>query len=508
MRASHEMDTFVEEWRRGQVNLEGETQDVRAATTTTASPPGIYLPLLPRCFHYTTSRFVMHSEFQKAKEGCLNCIQDSLLQGQLQRAAELIISYVEMLEHYTKDKLRAAPEEIWRIGTEILQRHPWSNINETNHFADQMKNLGVKGYLKVSLEHAFHLLCNGFEDEAYQNLVLAESWKYGEQTVIQNKELKLIQGYRGLLDYSKWLKKKTDMLGLDEDSYAVSSVQQEMGILYRQAKVSLKEIIKIPGVWDPFVTCYVHMLEHYEEYEEAREVLREYAYNSKFPPNPNAHVFLYQFLKRRGESRKTQRSALQILHELVPSHELMLEYYAMLKKSKKRKNQKLRLEVIFAALDSAGWKENVKAWSCLAKEIVEVSQNSDKQLHWLKNKWASRKDWWPAFHFGLYLAKRNWQEDESLACEKVLVAGMLMGKGNCLPKIYVLSPVYIQELESWQSVYCINLYLVSSAFSLNCNHLYPCTRPVRWVRLRNMAGPRLPTELHGEGGFELWSPSF
>ncbi|XP_061481125.1 TATA box-binding protein-associated factor RNA polymerase I subunit A isoform X2 [Rhineura floridana] len=334
------MDTFVEELRKekGQLYSEEERGDVAAATATAAPIPGIYLPLLPRYFHHPTTGGRKPSEFQKAKEDCLNCIQDALLQGWWQRAAELMISYLEMLENTTKEKLRAAPEVIWRIGTEILQQHPRSNIHETNNFADRMKSLGVKKYLKVSLEHAFYLLCNGFVDEAYQNLVLAESWRYGEQTVAQDKELKLIQGYRGLLDYYKWLKKKTDMLELDEDSYAESSIQQEMRSLYRQAEVSLKEIIKIPGVWDPFVTCYVDLLEHYEEYEEAREVLNEYAYNPRFPPNPNAHVFVYQFLKRRGESRKTKISALQILHELVPSHELMLEFYVMLEKSKEVKD--------------------------------------------------------------------------------------------------------------------------------------------------------------------------
>lgn len=66
--------------------------------------------------------------------------------------------------------------------------------------------------LQVCLEHAFHLLCNGFIDEAYQNLSLAESWRYGEQTVIQDKEMKLIQAYRGLLDYYKWSKQKNILL--------------------------------------------------------------------------------------------------------------------------------------------------------------------------------------------------------------------------------------------------------------------------------------------------------
>ncbi|XP_025025961.1 TATA box-binding protein-associated factor RNA polymerase I subunit A isoform X1 [Python bivittatus] len=421
------MDNFVEELRqeRSWLSTEEETEDV---STANALLSGIYLPLLPRYFHHPRNSGVKPSEFQKVKEDCLCCIQDALLQSQWQRAAELMISYLEMLENTTAEKRVAAQEEIWRIGTEILQQHPQSNIEESNYFADRMKNLGVKRYLKISLEHAFHLLCSGFLDEAYQNLILAESWRYGEETVAQEKELKLVQAYKGLLDYYTWLKKKTDLLMLDEDSYTRSSLQQEMHGLYQQAKGSLKEIIRIPGVWDPFVICYVDLLEHYKEYEEAREVLSDYAYNSRFPSNPNAHVYYYQFLKRRGESRKAQISALQILHELVPSHELMLEFYNLLKKSKKRKKHKLQLKVIFAALDFAGWKENIKAWSYLAKQTVEILQNSDKQFHWLKKEWDTRKDWWPAFHFSPYLAKNNWQENKKLACEKVLIAGILLGK--------------------------------------------------------------------------------
>ncbi|XP_015284460.1 PREDICTED: TATA box-binding protein-associated factor RNA polymerase I subunit A [Gekko japonicus] len=424
------MDSFSDELRRegGQESVEEETEGASVGTAGNDQLPGIYIPLLPRYFQYPTNGGVKPSDFQKAKEECLNYIQEALLQSQWQRAAELMVSYVEALENTTYRKQLVAPEEIWRIGTEIVHHHPRSNIEESTHFADQMKNLGVKRYLKVSLEHAFYLMCNGYMDEAYQNLVLAESWRYGEQTVLQEKDLKLVQGYKGLLDYFQWLKKKTDMLQLEEDSYAKTSIQQEMHSFYRQAAVGLKEIIKIPGVWDLFVLCYVDLLEYYKEYEEAKEVLREYAYDSKFPPNPNAHVYFYQFLKRRGESRKTQIAVLQVLYELVPSHELMLEFYDMLKKSKKSKNQRLRLEVIFAALDFAGWKDNVKAWSYLAKQIVEILQNSGKQFDWLKKEWGTRKDWWPAFHFSHYLAKRNWKENESLACEKVLVAGILLGK--------------------------------------------------------------------------------
>lgn len=66
--------------------------------------------------------------------------------------------------------------------------------------------------LQVCLEHVFHLLCNGLIDEAYQTLSLAESWRHGEQTSVQDKEMKLIEAYRGLLDYYSWAKQKHILL--------------------------------------------------------------------------------------------------------------------------------------------------------------------------------------------------------------------------------------------------------------------------------------------------------
>ncbi|XP_077669853.1 TATA box-binding protein-associated factor RNA polymerase I subunit A isoform X2 [Eretmochelys imbricata] len=381
------MDSFVEQLKRGTEEefTEESAWDGSAVNTTNNSLPAVYLPLLPRYLLHPTTRGRKSTEFQETKKACLNYIQDALLQHQWQRAAEFMTNYLETLENTSAEQRMAAPE--------------------------------------VCLEHVFHLLCNGLIDDAYQNLSLAEGWRYGEQTIAQDKELKLIQAYKGLLDYYNWAKKRKAVLELDGDF--ADSVEQEMHSFFRQAAVNLKEIIKIPGVWDPFVKCYVDLLEFYEDYDEVRQVLSEYAYNSKFPPNPNAHVYYYLFLKRRGESKKTLMSVLKILHEIVPSHELMLDYNAMLQKSKKRKHHRLGLEIIFTLLDFAGWKEHVKAWSCLAKQILE---NSSKHLDWVREEWNSRKDWWPAFHFSHYLAKRNWQENESLACEKALVAGILLGK--------------------------------------------------------------------------------
>ncbi|XP_037261552.1 TATA box-binding protein-associated factor RNA polymerase I subunit A isoform X2 [Falco rusticolus] len=330
------MDSLLEEEEEEEEEVAARSP---AAQARRALLPGLHLPFLPPQFFRPASSHEHKLNFKKSKEVCLNYIQDAILQKQWKRAAEFMTSYVESLEKDYSREYVGPSEIIWRIGTEILCHHSHSSMKEFNSFIEQMKTLGVKRYLKVCLEHAFHLLCNGLTDEAYQNLCLAESWRFGEQTVIQDKEIKLIQAYRGLLDYYSWSKQKSIVLEHGQDGFEDLSVEQEMHGCFRKAAVNLKEIIEIPGVWDQFVKCYVDLLEFYGDHNEARQVLNEYAYNSKFPANPNAHVYLYQFLKRHGESKKSLISALKILYDIVPSHELMIDFNIMLQKSSKKKKK-------------------------------------------------------------------------------------------------------------------------------------------------------------------------
>lgn len=54
------------------------------------------------------------------------------------------------------------------------------------------------------------------------------------------------------------------------------------------------------------------MLEFYGDQDGAREVLTNYAYDEKFPSNPNAHVYLYDFLKREKAPRERLISVLKV----------------------------------------------------------------------------------------------------------------------------------------------------------------------------------------------------
>ncbi|KAJ0060985.1 hypothetical protein NL108_003340, partial [Boleophthalmus pectinirostris] len=258
---------------------------------------------------------------------------------------------------------------IWRMGIEILHHHPNSKLEDYNNIYDRIKHSGVKQYLKVCLEQSFHLLLLGHLQEAKNTLSVAETWRYGKETTAQIKRTTLIKAYRSLLDYFIWCEKKA---GTSTKDFAQNAATQSMHIYFRQASVNLKEIFKNPGVWDPFILSYVEMLEFYDDQEEALRVLEEYAYDNSFPPNPNAHVYLYQYLKRHDATTKKLLKVLKILHALVPSHSLMTEYCSLLLES--GKTQILALEVTVDMLDYACWRNNLEIWKTL-KSIIEKLQS-------------------------------------------------------------------------------------------------------------------------------------
>uniref|UniRef100_A0A8B9HXV2 TATA box binding protein (TBP)-associated factor, RNA polymerase I, A n=1 Tax=Astyanax mexicanus TaxID=7994 RepID=A0A8B9HXV2_ASTMX len=215
------------------------------------------------------------------------------------------------------------PQIIWRLGTEILQHHPNSRLEDFNALYEQMKNSGVKNYAKICLEHSFHLLLNGHIYDAKRQLSVAASWRYGKQSVPQSLDLKLIHAYCGFLDYVIWHMKKSSV---SEAGKKDNSSNREMHSYFRQASVTLQEIIAQPGVWDPFVLSYVDMLEFYNDQEEALKVLQNYAYNKDYPSNPNAHVYLYQFLKRHEAPPAKLISILKVRQRMEAKKRLLADY--------------------------------------------------------------------------------------------------------------------------------------------------------------------------------------
>ncbi|KAI6048208.1 TATA box-binding protein-associated factor RNA polymerase I subunit A [Marmota monax] len=395
--------------------------------TSVLTGTGMYFPWLQKHLETVVTGGKKKKDFAQTTGACLNFIQEALLKHEWQQAAEYMYSYLQTLEDSDTYKKQAAPEVIWRLGSEILFYHPKSNVETFNTFADRMKNIGVLNYVKISLQHALYLMHHGMLEDANRNLSQAETWRYGEKSSSQEILINLVQAYKGLLQYYTWSKKKAELSKLDENDYAYSSATQSMLSDSWKTSVNICGLIKTPGVWDPFVKSYVEMLEFYGDQDEARKILTNYAYDEKFPSNPNAHIYLYNFLKKEKAPRAKLLSVLKNLYQIVPSHRLMLEFHMLLRKSEKEELRKLGLKVLFGVLDFAGCTKNITAWKYLARYLRQLLM--ENRLAWVQEEWNSRKSWWPTFHFSYFWAKSDWKEDTDLTCEKAFIAGILLGKG-------------------------------------------------------------------------------
>ncbi|XP_018412002.1 PREDICTED: TATA box-binding protein-associated factor RNA polymerase I subunit A [Nanorana parkeri] len=378
-----------------------------------------FLVLLPP----VTTRRILSTQTTSA---CLHLIHEALYKHQWERATSFFTSYVQSMESKSATELIKVPEVMWRLGNEILLNHPKSMPEDMNVFNETLKNIGVKCYLPISLEQVYFLLCRGQTEEAYRTLTVAESWRYGNISIFQNELVMLVQAHKAVLDCQSWMDKRSAMAKSEMDYSSQSSTTKDLRGFCRQASMSFREILQRPGVWDPFVLSYVNLLENSGKEEKAENVLTEYAYNNTNPANPNAHVYLYEFKKRRGDSDEELIKVLKILHILVPSHKLMLDYSRLLRNSESDEHHQLALQVLFDLLDFSGWKDNVKAWNHLAKQLR--SRLKCGQTSWISEAWTSRSDWWPSYHFTQFQMKKDWSNCMELAVKKASVSVLLQGQ--------------------------------------------------------------------------------
>ncbi|XP_039546192.1 TATA box-binding protein-associated factor RNA polymerase I subunit A-like isoform X6 [Pimephales promelas] len=345
--------------------------------------------------------------FNKSNRKCLKRLRDAMLLHNWQEAAVYYNSYIQALEARNSIKVHPTASEItWRIGTEILRHLPNATAEDFNAVNEQLKNNGVKNFSKICLEHCFHLLLNGQMEEAKRQLSVGESWRYGNFSIAQGDAEKLIHAYSGFLDYLIWWK-KSSTAGTDE-----ASRNNEMHSYFRHASVTLKDIISQPGIWDPFVLGYVNMLEFYNDEDGALQILENYAYNKDFPTNPNAHVYLYQFLKRHNAPDDRLIGSLRILRTVVPSHELMLDLCSLLLSTSLMSDLEEALSVSMDLLEFSSWKSDVKAWSCLLN-IIKLLKRKKRKTFVLK-EWDARRPLWFSFHFRIHYARVDLMENASL----------------------------------------------------------------------------------------------
>ncbi|XP_069624563.1 TATA box-binding protein-associated factor RNA polymerase I subunit A [Ranitomeya imitator] len=382
---------------------------------------GITLP----CMQKSISRARPRKSYHVSRDLCQQLIWKAVCKNEWEKAAGLFTSYLQILMDRGKHGQTVTPEIIWRIGSEILLNHPKSTNADINIFHEAMKNIGHKNYLRISLEQVYHCLCNGQVDEAHRVLSLAQSWRSGLHSSEQKRLQKLIDAYRAVLNYRSWVDKGSAMSQNDPDHSAQSVSSHAMDSYYRQATTSFQEILTFPGVWDPFILNYVDLLESSGKNQEAEKVLTEYANDPKNPANPNALVYLYEFMERHAASEEKLIEVLRVLNAKTPSHKLMLKFSKLLGNSDSENNQKFSLHVLFDLLDFSGWKKDVKAWSYFAKKLRKAFRGD--RSAWILEEWQPRRSWWPSYHFTTYQAENDWRDCEKLAVKKASVAGMLQG---------------------------------------------------------------------------------
>uniref|UniRef100_A0A8C4QW23 TATA box-binding protein-associated factor RNA polymerase I subunit A n=1 Tax=Eptatretus burgeri TaxID=7764 RepID=A0A8C4QW23_EPTBU len=258
--------------------------------------------------------------------------------------------------------------------------------------------------IQVSLEHALALLHAGRLRDAHNELFTSESFHGRDRSSGAAKRVHLlIKAYRASLDHEAWQR-----------------CLQGVFVLTGISISPLREIMTWPGIWDVFLLKYVEMLEFEEQLDEARVVLEDYTDSSKFPSNPNAYVYLYDFLVRHDASTEEILKVLLILYNVL--HKDVFTFNILpLTCLAKEVHQKESLMVLFSLLDFSCWKSHCEAWTHFAEQLVERNQ-------WIEEMWKDRQHWWPEFHFHMAEAVKDMRLDRSLAERKARTAKILIGR--------------------------------------------------------------------------------
>ncbi|XP_075921246.1 TATA box-binding protein-associated factor RNA polymerase I subunit A isoform X2 [Petromyzon marinus] len=301
-------------------------------------------------------------------------LHEALLRHHWVRAAHLLLPALGSLETWGKNAL--LPEIYWKAGAEVMMNHPQRSMEQFSLFANRMKSFSRDLKLKVCLEHTWNLLCQGREQEAHRELLAFTARHKDLASPSCVLLVDLIQGYCGLLHYYDWQQQKDRLSSGNDvgDTQTNSAALKEMHHSFRKSSLNFISILQKPGVWDIFTPKYV-----------------------------------------------------EVLHKLVPSHELMLEYSRLLHESGTDTMQE-RISVLMSVLDYSPWQRDVRPWQSLAELISACIKNGNEAC--FLEPWEVRMDWWPRFCFCEDQAKDDFHYNPLLASNKATIAKGLMGKKN------------------------------------------------------------------------------
>nr|XP_054758143.1 TATA box-binding protein-associated factor RNA polymerase I subunit A-like isoform X2 [Lytechinus pictus] len=343
-------------------------------------------------------------------------------------------------------------ECLWKFGAHVLQNHPDSNAEQIEDLYRFVRKINTANPYQKKLEHALFLLRQERMKDALTTL--SEMWPASKQ--FANKESnqpeirkKLISANAGLIEYCQW-HEKTKGRGDDE--------VVEDATLRKRALTNLGKFNNDPGVWDIFITKQVEMLEIKEgSINKAEQILNNYLSNN--PGNPNAHVYLYQFIKRNKPTNTNKlKTLLKKLATLLPASEYTLEYVDLLEKTESAELAEV-LPLIFNMADYSTCRYHIALWKTLVEHILPVVESKDKPAKAiLKKCWSSRKSWWTSYHFDKHGVAEMANRHPEIAVQKAILAAIFYGSNYPFVRkvqkaIQEIRPELSKELENETSLW-------------------------------------------------------
>ncbi|XP_070578771.1 TATA box-binding protein-associated factor RNA polymerase I subunit A-like [Ptychodera flava] len=391
-----------------------------------------YVDVTDSSAFFSKSEVTHNSSDYEASSKALHAILRECLLNHRWKEANLV------LESLCLDTATTA-DIIWKCGLEVFYNHPKTTVGMVELFYGKMKKLNTHYQVQKTVEHAMYLLSRGQVEEAHRTIKEGHEFGKGIDEHERQAETKwkdMATLYSGLIEYFIWAEnKRIQPSELEEHTQAdnmetdnILSHDSEISDSYARSALQHFEVItETPGIWDVFVTRHVELLGFYKKHDEAQVVLERY--RNLNPDNPNAHKYLYHFLKEQDAHPNELIPVLKSFLSLVPSDALAMDMCEIIQTTDA--DQALTLPFLFDLLDYGSWQNDLRPWVMLADQLTTVHKYPTKEgFEILHSCWDHRSAWWPSYHFRDSAVKFTPEIDSQLLESKAIVASFLLKSGH------------------------------------------------------------------------------
>ncbi|XP_065914499.1 TATA box-binding protein-associated factor RNA polymerase I subunit A-like isoform X2 [Dysidea avara] len=194
------------------------------------------------------------------------------------------------------------PDTCRNFGLAILQQGTSTYTECLQYYKQQLSKKNSKHREEILLEMTFYMIQSGHLQDAQETI-------RSYLQVDPFKSNSLLQGYAGLYCYTLW-KEKCEHAAVVTTSQNVN--QPAVDLYAREALSHWRTLVGKPGCWDVFVVRHAEIHVHFDEVDEALDVLRQYQQNN--PTSINAYRYL---IEHNEVHQKDPTLAEQLLRELT-----------------------------------------------------------------------------------------------------------------------------------------------------------------------------------------------